>query len=35
MRHNSVRDSEAQITREVCKDVQIEAALLPIDENEF
>jgi len=29
MRHNSVRDSEAQIMREVCRDVQIEPTLLP------
>jgi len=33
MKHNSVRDS--QIIREVCRDVQIEPALLPITESEF
>jgi len=31
MRHNSVRDSEAQIMREVCRDVQTEPTLLPIN----
>jgi len=35
MRHNSVRDSEAQIMREVCRDVQIELTLLPINENDY
>jgi len=35
MRHNSVRDSEAQKMREVCRDVQIETTLLPINENDF
>ena len=35
MRHNSVRDSAAQIMREVCRDVQIEPTLLPINENDF
>ena len=34
MRHNSVRDSEAQTMREVCKDVQTEPTLLPINENQ-
>jgi len=34
MRHNSVRDSEAQIMREVCRDVQTEPTLLPINEND-
>jgi len=33
MRHNSVRDSEAQIMREVCRDVQTKPTLLPINEN--
>jgi len=28
VRHNSVRDSEAQIMREVCRDVQTEPTLL-------
>jgi len=35
MRHNSVRDSEAQIMREVCRDVQTEPTLLPINENGY
>ena len=35
MRHNLVRDSEAQIMREVCRDVQIEPTLLPINENDY
>jgi len=34
MRHNSVRDSEAQM-RKVCRDVQTEHMLLPINENKF
>jgi len=35
MRHNSVRDSEAQIMREVCRDVQTEPTLPPIKENDY
>jgi len=35
MRHNSVRDSEAQIMREVWRDVQTEPTLLPITENDY
>jgi len=35
MRHNSVRDSEAQIMIEVCWDVQIEPTLLPIIEIDY
>jgi len=35
MRHTSVRDSEAQVMRKVCGDVQIETTLPPINENEF
>jgi len=35
MKHNSVRDSEAQIMRKVCKDVQTEPTLPPINKNEF
>jgi len=35
MRHNSVRDSEAQIMREVCRDVHTEPTLLPINENDW
>jgi len=29
------RDSEAQIMREVCRDVQTEPTLLPINENDY
>jgi len=35
LRHNSVRDSEAQIMREVYRGVQIKPALLPINENNY
>ena len=35
MRHNSVKDSETQIMREVCRDVQTEPTLLPINENDY
>jgi len=35
MRHNSVRDFEAHIVTAVWRDVQIERALLPINENDF
>jgi len=35
MRHNSVRDSEAQIIREVCRDVQTEPTFLPMNENDY
>ena len=36
MMHNSVRDSEAQIImKEVCRDVQTEPTLLPINENDY
>jgi len=35
MRHDSVTDPEAQILREVCRDVHIEPILLPINQNEF
>ena len=35
LRHNSVRDSEAQIMREVCRDVQTEPTLLPINEYDY
>ena len=31
MRHNRVRDLEAELMTEVCKDVRIEPALLPLD----
>ena len=30
MRHNKLRDLEAELLREVCQDVRIEPALLPI-----
>jgi len=35
MRHNSMRDSEAQIMRDVCRDVQTESTLLPINKNDY
>jgi len=35
MRHNIVRDSDAQIMRVVCRDVQIGSTLLLITEIEF
>jgi len=35
MRHKSVRDSEVQIMRKICKDVQIEPTLPPINKNKF
>jgi len=35
MRHNSVRDSEAQIMREVCRDFYTEPKLRPINKNDF
>jgi len=35
MRHNQVRNSEARIIREVCRDVQTEPTLLPINENDY
>ena len=31
LRHNNVRDTEAEILREVCKDVTIESPLIPSD----
>ena len=31
LRHNNVRDTEAEILREVCKDVTIEPPLIPSD----
>jgi hypothetical protein len=33
MRHNKVRDLEADLMREVCQDVRIEPELLPLDTN--
>ncbi len=35
MRHNKVRDVEASLMREVCKDVQVEPLLLPANEEEL
>jgi len=35
MGHNSVRDSEAQIMREVCRGFQTKPTLLPINENDY
>ena len=35
MRHNAVRDVEASLMREVCKDVQVEPMLLPTNEEEL
>jgi len=35
MRHNSVKDSETQIMREICRDVQTEPTFLPINENDY
>ena len=35
LRHKSVRDSQAQIMREVYRDVQTEPTLLPINENDY
>ena len=34
MRHNSIRDLEANMLREVCKDVKVEPELLPIGDSE-
>lgn len=31
MRHNHIRDTEAEIMREVCRDVQIEPVLIPLE----
>ena len=31
MRHNALRNAEAELLQEVCKDVQIEPPLMPID----
>ena len=35
MRHNGVRDLEAELMREVCRDVKVEPELLPIGEQEM
>ena len=34
-RHNEVRDTEAELLREVCRDVQIEPALIPLSGQQF
>ena len=33
MRHNCIRDLEAEIMQEVCSDVRIEPELMPLDNN--
>ena len=35
MRHNEVRNVEAELLREVCKDVQVEPSLLPLTGQQF
>ena len=35
MRHNSVRNTEAKIMREVCRDVQLEPVLQPVGKVKF
>ena len=35
MRHDGVRDLEAELMREVCRDVKVEPALIPIGEQEM
>ena len=35
MRHNEVRDAEAELLREVCRDVQVEPALIPLSGQQF
>ena len=35
MRHNSLRDNEANLMREVCKDVRIEPELMPVERDVF
>lgn len=35
MRHNCVRDLEAELMKEVCRDVKIEPELLPLGENQM
>ena len=34
MRHNNIRDLEANLLKEVCKDVKVEPELLPIGDTE-
>ena len=33
MRHNCIKDLEAEIMQEVCSDVRIEPELMPLDNN--
>ena len=33
MRHNCIRDLEAELMQEVCSDVRIEPQLMPLDNN--
>ena len=33
MRHNKIRDLEAELMKEVCHDVQLEPALIPVEED--
>ena len=35
MRHNEIRDVEASLIREVCHDVQVEPALIPLNGQQF
>ena len=35
MRHNALRDLEAELMEEVCRDVKIEPELLPLGKGEF
>ena len=35
MRHNEIRDVEASLLREVCRDVQVEPALIPLNGQQF
>ena len=35
MRHNEVRDLEAELLKEVCRDVQVEPALIPLSGQRF
>lgn len=35
MRHNAIRDTEANLLREVCRDVVIEPQLLPVDSTKY
>ena len=35
MRHNEVRNIEADLLKEVCRDVQVEPALIPLSGQQF